>query len=389
MLCVVSFSGLCQADEVKLTPSIAVKEEHNDNILYGASETFKDFYTTISPKLSFLEKTERLKIDLSGRADRRIYSKYSEFNATDQFYDGTGSYSVTERLGITGNVAYSKDSRPDRDLETTGLTYTGVARYRQNYGFGVNYLLSEILAATFYYNYLNDTYDDPRYADMEAHMFNMGVVHDLSYFSRKTQARMNIGYARYNIQNFRVDNYEWTAGVYRALDEKWNLLLDAGLRYTTSRFTFAEATSAPPFYVYKYDNSRDWGGVGQLALAYKGLKSSGQVKINHDIMPASGRSGTSERTAFMAGVDMRLTYEFRCTLNGGYFINKSQAGQYSVQKIDENSYWISPSLIYEYSRDVSFNFSYNYNKSHSNITNTDTERNLFQVRYKIQHDLFN
>jgi hypothetical protein len=92
---------------------------------------------------------------------------------------------VTERLGITGKAAYSKDSRPDRDLETTGLTYTGVTRYRQAYGFGVNYLLSEILLGTFQYDYLNDTYDDPRYTDLEAHAFNMGVVHDLSYFARR------------------------------------------------------------------------------------------------------------------------------------------------------------------------------------------------------------
>jgi len=264
-----------------------------------------------------------------------------------------------------------------------------VTRYRQSYGFGVNYLLSEILLGTFEYNYLNDTYDDPRYSDMEAHVFNAGVVHDLSYFMQKTQVRMNVGYARYNIPSFRVDNYEWTAGVYRALDEKWNLLLDAGLRYTSSRYTFTEATSSPPYYVSKYDNSQDWGGVGQLALTYKGLKNSGEARIKHDIMPASGQSGTSERTEFLLGMNVRLNYEFSCALNGGYFINRSKAGQYSVQKIDQDSIWISPGLIYNYSKDVSFNLSYTYNKTRYNISGTDAERNLFQVRYRFQHDLFN
>jgi uncharacterized protein (PEP-CTERM system associated) len=95
------FPCLSQADEVKLTPFLAAKEEYNDNILYAPSETYKDFFTMISPGLNFLQKTERLKVDLSGRADRRVYSRYSEFNATDQFYNGTGSYSLTERLGLT------------------------------------------------------------------------------------------------------------------------------------------------------------------------------------------------------------------------------------------------------------------------------------------------
>ncbi len=388
ILCAVSFPGIGRADEIKLTPSVAVKEEYNDNILYGSSETQKDFYTTFSPGLTFLEKTERLQMDLSGRAERRIYSKYSELNATDQFYNGSGQYSLTERLGITGRAEYSQDSRPDRDLETTGLAFTGVTRYRQSYGFGSNYLLSEILLATFSYDYSNDTYNDPRYSDMEAHVFGMGVVHDLNYFMQKTQARTNIKYARYNIPNLRLDNYEWTAGINRALDEKWNLLIDVGLRYTDSSFTYAEFIPIPPFYTNRYENNQDWGAVGQLALTYKGLKNSGDVRINHDIMPASGQSGTTERTSFLFNLTTRLTYEFRCALSGGYFMNKSQAGQYSVQQIDETSIWISPDLIYEYSKDVSFSFSYSYNKTYYHITNTDAERNVFQIRYKIQHDLF-
>jgi hypothetical protein len=69
-------------------------------------------------------------------------------------------------------------------------------------------------------------------------------------------------------------------------------------------------------------------------------------------------------------------------------MNKSQAGQYSVQKIDEASIWISPNLVYEYSKDVSLGFSYIFNQTHSYISGRDSERNVFQIRYKIQHDLF-
>ena len=388
LVCTLPLPGVSRADEVRLTPSIEAKEQYNDNILFASSETRKDFYTTLIPGLTFLEKTERLQVDLSGRAERRVYSKYSEFNATDQFYTGSGRYSLTERLGITGKAEYSQDSRPDRDLETTGLAYTGVTRYRQGYGFGSNYLLSEILLATFSYDYSNDTYNDPRYSDMEAHVFGLGVVHDLNYFMQKTQGRMNIRYARYNVPNLRLDNYEWTAGINRALDEKWNLLIDAGVRYTDSSFAYAEFIPIPPFSTNRYDTNQDWGGVGQLALTYKGLKNSGDVRINHDIMPASGQSGTTERTSFLFNLATRLTYEFRCVLSGGYFMNKSQAGQYSVQKIDEASIWISPNLVYEYSKDVSLGFSYIFNQTHSYISGRDSERNVFQIRYKIQHDLF-
>lgn len=378
------------ADEIKLIPSFAVKQEYNDNILYTTSEVQRDFSTTFSPGLSFLQKTERLETNLSGRVDRRLYSKYSEFDATDQFYDGTARYAFTERLAVSALASYSKDSRPDRDVETTGLAFTGVTRYRQKYGISSEYSLSEIFLTTFSYDYLNDTYSDSRYTDMESHAFNLGFVHDLSYFMQKTQARMNLGYTRYNVTDLRVDNYEWTAGINRALNEKWNLLADAGLRYTRSRFNYSEYVfSFPyPYTVYHHDSNEDWGGVGQLALTYKGLTNSGYVRMNHDIMPASGRSGTTERTSFLVNLIMKLTYEFQGIINGGYFINKSRAGQYSIHEIDENSIWINPSIVYNFTQDSSIDFSYTYNKIHYNVTNTDAERNLFQVTCRFRYVLF-
>ena len=43
------FMGIVEnayTDEFKLTPSLAVKEEYNDNILYSQTNTEKDFITT-------------------------------------------------------------------------------------------------------------------------------------------------------------------------------------------------------------------------------------------------------------------------------------------------------------------------------------------------------
>jgi hypothetical protein len=48
------------ADEFKLTPSLAVKEEYNDNILYSTTNTQKGFITTLSPGLALTERTERM-----------------------------------------------------------------------------------------------------------------------------------------------------------------------------------------------------------------------------------------------------------------------------------------------------------------------------------------
>lgn len=386
VLCIVGLYQACVADEVKIVPSISVKEEYTDNILYSITDTTNDFITTLSPGLSYIRNTERMQLDLSGRADRRIYACHSELDATDQYYDGRFQYSFTERLKATGTAHYSEDSQPDRDLATTGFAFTGVTRKRQNYEVSSEYFLSEILMARGTYTYQNDLYDNIRYPDMEQHQFNLGFVHDLSYFMQKTQARMNIGYARYNIPDFKVDNYECTAGINRALNEKFNLLVDAGVRHTRSRYNYQDFMFVPPFIVYRHDSNEDWGGVGQLALTYKGEASSGELKVNHDIMPASGRSGATERSAFVMGMKVRISYELMFAFSAGYFINKSKSGQYSVQNIDEDSVWVNPSLVYDYSKDVSISFSYTYNRIHYNLDNNNAERNLFQIRYRLQHE---
>ena len=176
-------------------------------------------------------------LSLSGRLDHRLYSSHSNLNATDQYYEGTGKYAFTPRFNLSGKALYSLDSRPDRDLETTGLSFTNVKRQRQNYTLSGDYLLSEKTMTTFSYDYLNDKYDSVSYTDLESNTFNLGFIRDMSIFLESTKARMNMGYAKYNMPGMKIDNYEATIGIDRALNEKWNIVLDGGARYTIREFT--------------------------------------------------------------------------------------------------------------------------------------------------------
>jgi hypothetical protein len=376
------------ADEFKLTPSLTVKEEYNDNILYSSTNSQKDLFATISPGLVLRDRTERMNIFLSGRIDQRLYSKYSDLNATDQYYEGTGKYAFTPRFNLSGKVLYSRDSLPDRDFETTGLSLTNVKRKRQNYTFSGDYLLSEKTMATFSYDYINDMYDSLPRSDLEANTFNLGFIRDMNGFLESTKARMNMGYTKYNMPGMKVDNYEATLGIDRALNEKWNLLLDGGTRYTKSKFNITEFVLVPPFFVERKERNSGWGVVGQLALTYKGEKDSGNLSVVHDISPASGYSGSTERTSIAFSVSRRFTYELYGTLSGGYYINKSNAGEFSAQKIDENMMRISPGIRYEFDKDKTVEASYTYNKTKYNVSNTEAQRNIFFIRFRIQHNLF-
>jgi hypothetical protein len=377
-------------DEFKLTPSLAVKEEYNDNILYSQENTEKAFITTLSPGLALTDKTERLDLSLSGRLDHRLYSNHSNLNATDQYYEGTGKYTFTPRLNFSGKALYSDDSRPDRDFETSGLSYTNVKRQRQNYTTSGDYMLSEKTMTTFSYDYLNDKYNSDSFTDLESHTFDLGFIRDMSSVLESTKARMNMGYAKYNIPGMKIDNYETTVGIDRALNEKWNVLVNGGTRYTYSRFSVMEFVAAPPFLIERKETNSGWGAVGQLTLTYNGERgsNSGYLSAVHNILPASGRSGASERTSFILSVHKRFTYELYGTLWAGYFINRSDTNQFSTQKIDEDTVSLNPGIRYEFDKDKAIEASYGYNWTKYNLNNTRAQRNTFFVRFRMQHHLF-
>ena len=46
--------------EFNLIPSLAVREEYNDNIFFSYSDTIDDFITTVSAGLELTERTEQL-----------------------------------------------------------------------------------------------------------------------------------------------------------------------------------------------------------------------------------------------------------------------------------------------------------------------------------------
>ena len=140
------FPSMSGADEFKLIPSIAVREEYNDNIFYSYHDEVDDWITTVSPGLELIERTEQLDLNLSATVSPIFYADHSDWDDVDQNYGATGAYKITPLLGVNANALYDVSNRPDRDIETTGMVESVDERKRQDYGFGVDYQLTEIAA---------------------------------------------------------------------------------------------------------------------------------------------------------------------------------------------------------------------------------------------------
>ena len=377
VIVMLSFPSLVWGNEFRLVPSISVKEEYNDNILFDTDGAKKDFITTISPSLEMVNNTEKLETDLLARLNRFDYADNREFSATDQLYDGKFRYHATPLFNISTEAGYVRDSQPDRDIVTSGIILSAVPRNRINASLSADYQFSEKTAAVVSYVFGSDKYESTKYSDDLSHDVSAGLVYDLGQYFQRVKGRVNLGYSDYVFSDSRINSVMGTVGFSRDFSETGSIMMDGGIRHTRSEF------SADQFQL----NSDGWGWVGNVSLNYKGELGNGSLTYNRDITPASGLNGAVERNSLTLSTQYRMTYEFSILLSAGYYTNKSDAGQFSSQVIDQRTIDVNPGVRYEFSKNIYLESSYDYTAVDDLAANTTVNRNLLSIRLYIQHPI--
>jgi hypothetical protein len=333
-----------EADEFKVTSSVGLKGEYNDNI--------------------FFSETERLDLNLAGFLHVIEYAHNDELSGTD--YDGRGrlKYSLAPRLLLNAGALYDKSTQPDRDVVETGLIQNDKTRRRQRYNGGLEYVLSEKAAAALSYLFQDDNWDsnDPDDEDLTLNSADMLLTYDLSGTFESTVGRLNFGYANADYETATIDYYFGTLGFVHHFSEIYSIQLDAGGRYTDSEF----------------ENNRSdqrWGGRGILSLIYTGEFSRVNLSASHDVDAASGRSGAVERTAFVLDAHHQFLEKLWPGVSAGYYLNKSSRDEFSSDKIDEQMVRVRPRILWEIHRYVSLEGAYEFVYVKDDADNTDTDRN--------------
>ncbi len=230
---------------------------------------------------------------MSGIVERLLYSDEKDLDSWDQYYKGRFGYKFTERLGARVDAAYSKDSRPDRDVAASGLILSTVPRQIQNYGGEVDYALTEITSSNLYYRYTRQDFE-PRefqgtFPDYRANRAGLNFAHRLDRYLANTTGRLNFGYNYFKYPQTNTDTKVviGTVGLAYDVTEKWQLLIDIGPNYYDSEFNVLGSQ-------FKYSG---WGGTGTIKAEYTGEYIGSSLTLYHGIEPASGRDGSSQRTS--------------------------------------------------------------------------------------------
>jgi hypothetical protein len=386
-----SVPSLVNAAEFHLYPSIAEQLGYTDNILFTPTHALHDFISTTSGGLQLLTKTEQMSLDVSGRVDQRFYLQNPGFDATDEFYKGTLNFTPSDKLSFSLRGAFNRDSLPEREFFTTGLVLNALRRENSNEGITSTYAFSEKTSSSLNYDHGEWWYRDLSSRDMTYDAFSLPTVHDLSTYVQNLNGRLTLAYTRYSFTGLAVDNYEATTGFEYRFHEKWSFLLDGGARYTHSAFQTSQLVTIGALTVpagpIENVTATGTAPIGTMKLNYTGEVSGGALTANRDILPAYGAIGTFERTSITASGYWNLSYKLRGDISTGVFHNQTEKTQFAVTPFNAESFYINPTLRYEFTKNMYLEASYTFARSENKEANTTENKNIVFLRFYIQHPM--
>jgi hypothetical protein len=365
------------ADEFKLTPSIAVRQEYNDNIFfdYNSRVAEDSFITRVMPGLELINRTERFELAIAGFVTPYVYWSDSNLNSVEQKYSGKASYFLTPRLRVGADAGVGVDHQPDRDITSTGLSYRDDRRIQQRYGGDAAYEFTERTTGTVGYTYGREDWrsDDPDIEDYQSHTAVLGLSRDLGEAKGITVGFMKGGYTYYDYETSTTDYGFGVLGVKHRLSEIFNVSVDAGASYAYTEYDVQN----------RKESDSTWGPAAHAGLEYVGERTHANVNAFYDVAPVSGDNAPAQRLAMTFDIGHLLTEYMRIGLSTGVFQNKSLADNDVADKYEYLSYTFNPSLRWEVVREVTLEAGYIFTYVDDREADAIASRNLgyIQVAY--------
>jgi hypothetical protein len=123
-----------------------------------------DTYVAVKPGISGDYGTQTLQFGLDAYIDAYRYSTKKELDVENYRGELVGSYNATQRLSLTAEASYLKDTTLDSELEDTGRVARRDNRERYRGIAGINYALNEVSGLELDYRFVRILYDNSQLA---------------------------------------------------------------------------------------------------------------------------------------------------------------------------------------------------------------------------------
>jgi len=336
------------AQDITLRPTISIRGEYDDNVYYTRRFETEDYLTRIKPAFTLDYVTERFDLQSSFDVDIQRYADEEDLDTEDQHYKIDAKYQVMERISVSGNGSYSKDTTLESEIEETGLS-DNPRQDRDRYigGLGLTYKITELSNISVNYSHNKTEYEWSGNVDYD--MDSISFSFNSRFDNQLDVITIQPYFYRYDSKTSNVDNYGLSFGWQHPFDETLTLTAFAGARYTKTEYSFAAGSE---------DSS--YSGVADIKLEKIGELYSAEVGYNHDLS-YSAYGEPIEKYKIHGYASRRLTERLKLRFSGIVSLTKSD-DKYNDR--DSRFYGITPSLDYRITENYSLKLAYNYSQSY-------------------------
>jgi hypothetical protein len=403
----ISVPSTAIAQDVTFVPSIDIRGEYDNNVLFSRVYKTKDFLTTVKPAFTWDYATELLDLKSNAAVDIFRYMDETDLDTENQNYGLDGKYQIAERLSLSGNCSYVKDTTLESELAQTGLLSPRQERKRYGGGGGFTYQISEISDVVVDYSHSKTDYEFESSMDNDFDSIALSFNHRLGnqldmltfrpYYSWYDGTRIN-NYilsvlSKQNLFNnnpvlsqVKVNNYGFSFGWFHPFSETFSITAFGGVRYTKNKYIYCERLfeTFDDIFNLRFNKldltDSNWGGTADISLKKTGETYTTSLGYNRDLSYTStGEPIDTDNIHF--GVDKRLTERLGANLSGSLYFTKSQGTNNAT---NERYFSISPSLYYNLTEYHSLSLGYNYEQSLNKILVTDQKADRNRVWLALQ-----
>jgi polysaccharide biosynthesis protein VpsM len=342
-------------------PSLAVKEQYDDNVFWTPSNKKHDFITTVTPGMGLELPFSDNKLKFDYKADIARFADNDSQNAVNHYVNGLLELNFRDVVFNCGDRFEKRFDRPTSE-------FTNRVKYDRNTakataGMTFNRLEFELGYSDLWYDY-----ETPGYSDKDRYEDVVDLI--ASYrFLPKTSFLLEFDYGHVN---YRTD-VKSNSDSYQPL---------VGLRGKLTAKSTAEIKVGYQARNYKRDGEPDFNSVVTMAGIIEEFTPSNTLTLNFLRKPYESQYSANNYYTLTSPSAMyvhKFTNKFSTKLSGSYQLNAypRETTENAVTKNRKDNFWsVGTGITYDIKKWLSCGLDYEYKRRDSNFDNFDYKDNL-------------
>ena len=350
------------AQSLDVVPMLKLNGGYNDNILFNSTEKIDAYYTSVRPEINLGLASDRYDLSLDTYAEIFRYLEEKDLDYESYRYDMGGRYRLSQRLKISGDFGYIKDTTLDSELEETGRVVEREDRERYQWDGILSYEVNEVSEIDIDYQYQSTEYESRDSIDRITNRVRLSYKRWFN--DRLDQVTLQPRYAIADTEDNRdIEYYNLSVGWTHIFSDTLKMRNFVGYGQTITKENGNQESS--------------WTGNADLSITQTGEVYSLRIGIRNNIrLDADGKLEEVDR--FYCNISRKMTERLSAKLYGGIYVNRPIGNLNSVNSV---YYDVKPELSYDITENhvlLAF-YRYSYEEDRTGLENQERTRNLIEL----------